>query len=526
MIELFVFEQLHFALHLFAAIVWFFAAWLYFDAWIVKKAPRELLRWIGFGALAVSFAVEAAVVEGNTVSSSFLLSLIGYYPVIRVAGYLAIIASLLMDPLPRRISRKALPVMVMGVTDVSLRATIIGLPLGALFTAVLYLRRSVQGLEHHLFPVAVSFIVLTVAEAAELSVFLRQSSDVFLYQLAAPYGPLWIVHQVCLVAATLVLGKWVLWYLLKRFETQLFMFVTLTVVTIYLVTTATFTTVLMQAISQNNLKQLDANVRVLSFGVSRRQEELLADTVAQAKRADVGTAVQNQERSTLTAFATQLLETNQRSTVVVLDEHSQVLARGEDAERFGDVLTDPLITLALDGNALTSVMTIDDVLGASLILRAAAPIVVDGERRGVLLVGSRIDSAFLDGFKQTTGLEGTVFAGDKISATTLVLSDGVSRPVGITIPEVPAIQSRLQNGSSFSDTITLANVRYLGAFYPLTDHNHKAVGMYFVGKPETELLDTATQSLRLTFGMAIVLLAVSLVPAYLMARSLSKQARS
>lgn len=526
MIWPFLFEQMHFALHILAALVWFFAAWLYFDAWVGHKTSFGLLRWVGFGALALSFAVESVVVEQAASQVLLFTSVATIYPVVRMVGYGMIVASLLMDVIPRRIRLEDKQLVVVGsLAEAPYRIAVAGLPVGAAMTAALYLRRAITGLEHHLLPVAISFVLLTVAELCELGLLFRQTTNVAVYQLVAPYGILWFGHHLFLAASLAVLSKWVVWYLLKRFETQLFMFVTVTVVIVYLVTTATFTTVLLQTVARENLQQLDANVKVLSFGVERRQEELLSDVAAQVKRPDLAAALAANDRAAMSEFATAILTANRRSTVVIVDENGQVLARGEDAERYGDVLNDPLARLALDGNTLASFLMLEDVLGPTVAIHAAAPIVVDGTRRGALLLGTRVDSAFLDGFKKTTGLEGTLFGGNRISATTITTGDGVTRPVGVTISDPWITERVLKQGEAYTTEIRFANETYLGAFLPIKDIDSKAIGMFFVGKPQAELLSTAVHALQVTFGMAMVLLTVSLVPAFLMARSLSQQAR-
>jgi hypothetical protein len=56
-------QNIHFAINLFTALVCAAICWLYFDAWMTRHAAKELIKWIGFGLLAVCYLLQATVIE-------------------------------------------------------------------------------------------------------------------------------------------------------------------------------------------------------------------------------------------------------------------------------------------------------------------------------------------------------------------------------------------------------------------------------------------------------------------------------
>src|SRR3972149_3980019 len=99
-----VFEQLHFAINVLAALIMFGAFWLYYDAWSQRKSTKEALRMLGFFFLSLSFLVAAAQLETPLLPASFWDSqLISQTSIgLRMLGYVAVLVSLLLDPIQPR----------------------------------------------------------------------------------------------------------------------------------------------------------------------------------------------------------------------------------------------------------------------------------------------------------------------------------------------------------------------------------------------------------------------------------------
>src|SRR5258708_7365108 len=73
----FILENSHFAINMFAALVFLAVAWLHFDAWLESRAAREGFRFLGFVILAVSFVAHAVLLEGVVFAIPLLNCFVG-----------------------------------------------------------------------------------------------------------------------------------------------------------------------------------------------------------------------------------------------------------------------------------------------------------------------------------------------------------------------------------------------------------------------------------------------------------------
>ena len=125
--------------------------------------------------------------------------------------------------------------------------------------------------------------------------------------------------------------------------------------------------------------------------------------------------------------------------------------------------------------------------------------------------------------KKATGLEASIYGDNKISATTLIGSDGKTRLNGIS-EENKNIKSKvLGKGEAYEGGISFANVPYYASYLPLKDIDNNPVGMLFVGSRQIGVLQTAARSIELTFIIAAFLLVFSVIPAIIISKYISRQ---
>jgi hypothetical protein len=530
-------ENLHFAVNLLAALIFFAIFWLYLDAWTERKTLKESLRWIGFLLLSLSFLAGATTVDSVVLQNSILgnnwntLSL----ALTRIPGYLLIIFSLIIDPLqpkpemtvPHGESEKGIGLIflnpkTLGISLIS--AFSLSYPILAAITGFLYLRRATVGLENHLKTVALGFFILSISEFLSLFGLLRNTTDVDLYNLVAPFGVIWTGTMVLILIAVLVMRGWVFSYLLKRLQSQLFMIFTATIVIIFLLTTVSFTFLLLKNLQDETLSRLETDVKVLSFAIDSKKAESLSDAQALAQSPDVATFVSDKNRTKLNDLAASYLLTKKQSFLTITSETGQVLARGEDRERIGDSLSDdPLIKRALLGQSVSSVISKDGVLAPMIYVSSATPISQNGVILGTVMTGIVIDNAFVDGVKNATNLEASLYAGNTLSATTLLSTDGKSRAIGIKEENSDIKNNVLTKGQSFAGGVNILNVSYFAAYLPLKDIDNAPLGMLSTGKLQSGVLAAAGHSIELTFIVTVILLILSIFPALLIAKYLTKQ---
>jgi len=391
-------ENAHFALNIFGALVMFAVAWLYFDAYLVRKSPREGIRTLGFILLSLSFVAQATVVESGLITASIIPpSLhVWFLTLTRIPGFICIIWSLILDPINPVPKTEGLP------QPITTHFSSIVSPLLVFFIGGMYLRRATIGLERHLKRVSISFILLGVSELFALRVLLLSSSNIDVYQLAAPFGPLWIIENATLFVSLALLCQWVFGYLLKRFETQLFMIFTIMILAIFLITTVTFTGLLVKNLVDQTLGELTTDAKVLALSLESKKQEILSDAELFAQDPLTIDGVERKDRRNIADRVTPHLLTRKLSSLIVMGPSGDVLANGEDPDRFGySLASDPLVKQALTGDSIVSVVTQDGTITPNIVIKAATPIKKNNVVIGVVLSGSIVDTALLDGIKKS-----------------------------------------------------------------------------------------------------------------------------
>ncbi len=531
-------ENIHFALNIFGALVMFAVSWLYFDAYLARRSLKEGIRTLGFILLSLSFIAQATVVESGLITASIIpASLhIWFFTLTRIPGFLCIIWSLLLDPIqpiPKTEGLQGPPPKPQSQTV----HAILPFPILTSFPYLLspllvftiggqYLRRATTGLERHLKRVAISFILFGISECFALRTLFLNSSNVDVYQLVAPFGPLWIIQNITLLISLGILCQWVFGYLLKRFETQLFMIFTIMILTVFLITTVSFTGLLVKNLVDQTLGELSTDAHVLALSFESKQQEILSDSELFAHDPLTVDNIDKKDRQAIAGRVTPHLLSRKLSSLIVVDSNAVVLASGEEPDRFGYSLgADPLIKQALTGQSQVSVVTQEGTITPNIVIKAASPVMKNNQVIGAVLSGSIVDTALLDGIKKATGLEASIYADTKLSATTILSPDGVTRPVG-TQEQRPQIRiTVLKDGNPYTGAVNLLNRPYFASYLPLLDAGKLPVGMLFVGKPQAGVLSTAGRSIELTFVVTAVLLIVSIFPAYLISRFIVRQIR-
>jgi hypothetical protein len=538
-------QNLHFIVSLFTALVFFAVFWLYFDAWTNRKHGKDLAKWSGYLLIALSFVVHATIIEQSVLGRPLLGSASEAIVLcLRTLGFIAVIIGLITDPMQAKPDNKGLQPEMFGAdsTDTPPKnnksvkaapALLIGPfkalyalpPIGAVWIAVLYWRRATTGLERHLKPVAIAFLLLGVAELFGLATLLRDTTNPGLSQFVESFGIAWAMEHVFQLAGALMLGWWVWRYLTERFLSQLFMLFTGSTLAIFLLTTVSFTFLLMRNIQSEALSNLDTASKVLNYALDSKKAETLANTQQVAQNPEIGKAVVAKDRNALIALTDDFLATKKQSLLIITSSSGQVLLRAEDPDRWGDSLSsDTLVRRALVGQAASSTSVKDDVLAPLLYINSAAPIRDANEQIvGTAMVGLVADNAFVDGIKNATGLDSALYAGNIRSSTTFLAPDGKSRSVGVKETNRTVNDVVLKKGQRFKGPLSVLNRSFLATYTPIKDADNSIVGMMFIGKPQTSTLRTAGRSIELTFIVAAVLLILSIVPAYLMAQYLAKQ---
>lgn len=535
---IFIGQNFHFAISLFASLVTFAVFWLHFDAWGQRKELKELAKFLGYLFLSTSFLIQAVLVEEVKITQ---IGLFGtntefFVLILRTIAYLTIIWALLIDPFPvvpkmeglqLGKKKKSLPKEALFFPFIPVIMVLKALmPLGPLVIAFLYLLRATKGLERHLKKMALSFVLFTIFEfLSALIYFLRDSKNPIISEYAAPFSVLWIFQHLFLFLAAVTLGRWVWSYLVTRLQSQLFMIFTSSVLVIFLLVTVSFTFLVLNQIQTEALANLKTAASVLDYSIGTKKAESVSNAQSVAQNPEIVAAVKSKDHDTLVTLTQRLMENKQSSSLVITDESGQVIVRGEDSERWGDSLSsDSLVKRALIGQDSSTIVAKEQGLRPLVSIRSATPL-REANRRivGTVTTGVDLDEGFVDGLKNSTGLDSSIYAGNVRSATTFRTPDGRDRWIGVK-EEDKALQSKvLVSGETFEGSREVLNVSYLSVYAPLKDVTNTSVGMIFIGRPEISIFETANRFIQITFALAALLLAVSIVPTFLISKHIVKQ---
>lgn len=552
-------QNAHFVINLFAALACMGICWLYFDAWSNRHALKELFKWTGFAALGASFLFQATIIEQSVLGKSLLGHwTVGLVIASRVIAYTLIVLGQITDPLqavPKN-TGLALDEDAQAETDLAAKqdaviptkiavtndssgennkaaailpivslSTKLLLPFGGLAIAGLYWRRATTGLERHLKPVAKAFLLFAISDAIALVSLLRTTSNPLLYTWVAAFGWIWWLQQLALLGGVVILGLWTWSYLLERFFSQLFMIFSSMVVIVFMVVSVGFTGLLLRNIQSDTLVNLKTAANVLNYALTAKQGETASAAAQLAGSSDVATSIGARDREKLNSLTTDYLSDKKLTGLIITNQSGQVLLRAEDTDQWGDSLSgDALVKRALLGLNQSTISVLEGVGSPSVHVRSAVAVKdATGNVVGSIVTSLALDSAFVDGIKQSTGLQSSVYGASTLAATTLTTANGKTRSVGVKLSDANIKNQVLVSGKSYSGVANLQNRQMLAVFLPIKDVDNASIGMLLIAQPQSSILATAGHSVELTFLITAALLLLSILPIYYIVKSLTKQ---
>jgi sensor histidine kinase regulating citrate/malate metabolism len=295
------------------------------------------------------------------------------------------------------------------------------------------------------------------------------------------------------------------------------------IVVIFLISTISFTGLLLRNIQDETFRQLSTDLKVLQFSLESKQAEHTSDAILVAKDPALIQAVISKDRTTLNSITQSYILTKKYSSLVVLDQNGQVIARGEDPEKIGNIMTNELLVRRAQAGPSASLEIKEGVLSPQVLVSAATPIQSTDQIIGTVVLSTSIDNAFVDGIKKATGLEASIYGSNTLSATTLLAADEKTRLVGIKEENQRIVGNVLQEGNSVNTSVNIANAPFFASYIPLNDIDSTPVGMMSVARTQESILQTAGRSIELTFIIATIMLIVSIIPSFLIARYMANQ---
>lgn len=150
---------------------------------------------------------------------------------------------------------------------------------------------------------------------------------------------------------------------------------------------------------------------------------------------------------------------------------------------------------------------------------------IGGESESSSLAGQSILEEYtkqMDGLKNNTELEYTIFWGDTRIATTVIKAGTTERAVGTKASD-QVIETVLKKGENFlAENIDIQGANYYGYYVPLKNSDGSVVGMIFTGTKADVISKAVGKTILIMGGVSLLILAILLVLFLMVERAVDK----
>lgn len=493
----FILNNFHFALEALGALAFFIVSWFAFDAFRLRRDFLTASRGVGFLSLGVWQIIHAFGFTSN------LWPYAGY--AFYIFGLFMVVLNLILErpaPRPEFKAILILPALAVSETYANMAASFL-----YFFIALFSFRQYKGEFKKALKPFWIGFSFL----------FLGSFSSIF-YD-ADSLGSLWILGHGFEVAGFLALVWWVWQYLQLRIREELVLILISGSMLISIVVTSVFSIILVGQIEKSASASLLTNARVLDLRISSLKEEALAKTKFISSRSDLAEAMAKNDFQNLQKLAESYLEKEKLGFLLITDKNGEVALRAHSlAKKEDDLSHEKAIGEAIRG---LDFVEIEYSEAEKFSIRAASPLISKGKPIGAVVGGFLLDNAFLDNMKGITGLEATIYYGDKVVATTLLDLGGRSRSTGIKLVDAGVKAKVLDMGEEIVLRMEILSRPAVASFIPIKNSDDKAIGMLSSVKPQREILELAQSVNRLTLMTVTILMLILALPIYFFTKRLS-----
>jgi len=499
------FNNFHFALEFFGAIILFVLAWLALEAYLIKREFKTLSRALGFLLFAVWLIVHSLNLANDLV---LILAASGY-----LLGLLFILLNLYWErppELPNHIKFEAvliLPAIAILLWQAYILATIL-----LFLIAILAIKRYRGELKKSLKPFWTAFCLLTLSSF--LAVFNIKTGT---QELS------WIFEHIFKFGGFVFLGYWGWQYLKLRIKEEMLLIFIGMALFISVIVTFTFSAILLSNMENETKVNLISNVKVLDYTFSRMKKESLSNAQLFAGDEGIRDNLEKENFAELEEKSQKLMLEKTMGFLTIADENGEVILRAHSITAKGDNIKEEKAgSEALIGNPY---VTIEANAAEKFSIRGAAPIYDSQDNIiGIVITGFIIDNAFTDQIKKSTGLEVTVYKGDIVQATSIFDPVGRTRNIGAKQTDPKVTKQVLQQGQGITGRTMIFSRPYLAAYFPLQNTEGEIIGMIRASRLQIELSETAVATNYLTLSITITIVVIMLMPAYWLAKKLTEEA--
>ena len=349
---------------------------------------------------------------------------------------------------------------------------------------------------------------------------------VIIREFTLDYSLVWRFGLVFLFIGFFFLANWAWTFVRVRpFLRTYVVFLTIAIIVASL-GSLVFTTLIFRIVERNNLQLMTNGVKTEDLVLQDRANTalLVARTIGNDQA--VLQAFGQHQQDTLREKITQYLNNSNADAIRVYDENSVITLNPSDERDEGRAISgDRYLNFVLTERKQLKTFDIrPGVLASEVLGRALYPIMNNQQVvTGVIEVDYTFDTAFVDFSKEKTGLDVTIYANKKRSASTILTLDNVSRWTGLEETDQAVVSTVIGKGQLLSIALGSLGRPYYSAFAPIRNVNGDIVGMVSVGTPTATLFEETRQQLITTFLIVMLISLLVALVGYLAIRSFGKK---
>ena len=319
-----------------------------------------------------------------------------------------------------------------------------------------------------------------------------------------------------------LLGFWGWQYLKLRIKEGILLIFVGMALFISVIVTFTFSAILLKNMEEEAKGNLISNVKVLDYTLARMKNESLSNAQLFAKDREIQNDLTKKDFGKLEERSQRLMAEKSMDFLTIASQDGEVVLRAHAVTSKGDSIKEEKAGgEALKGN---SYITIESTPTEKFSIRGAAPIYgPKDELLGAIITGFIIDNAFADRIKKNTGLEATVYNGEIVQATTIFDPAGKTRNVGAKQTDSQVTEQVLKKGLGFTAATMILSRPYLSAYFPLKNTAGEVIGMLQASRPQTEIVETAAATNRLTLLITMIIVIMASMPSYFIAKKITEE---
>jgi hypothetical protein len=358
------------------------------------------------------------------------------------------------------------------------------------------------------------FVFLFIRSIALVIERLPASQIVFIENLKSSPSVAWEISIVSTILAFIFLGLWAWDFIKVRYFLRTYVSFLAISSLISSLGALIYTILIFNIIAQNNLTLMHQGTQAMYLIMDDRSSTAL--TLAHSIAADDLIVANPKSFDYYNALskAQSIFKTSEVDILRVYDDSGQIVLSGSDLRERGNLYDDDYVLkwVLQNKQPIKSFGTEPHILAPIIVARGMYPIVKSDKVLGVIEVGYRMDTAFVDNSRRHTDLDVTIYSDVKRSATTIFKLDGVSRWVGTDENETEVVDNVLKKGFTYDTTLDRLGEQYYSSFAPIKDFQGKIIGMVSVGTPTYLLFENARQQILTAF---IIVLLISIFAALL-----------